>query len=324
MQITVNLQRLTEYATKSLAETGTLWEMRISKLDGGFASDGVYRLDLTFRLDDGSFETVSVVQKYTSSAEVHAMELLDRASLGSVLPKVMDSSERDPKTESKINSWFTVPFYEGKSLTFDDAIPADVIRALARVHAHFSSHVGDSGQAEGLRRFDSAFSQETFKNALDSLVQMPEKQRIPDCDALHSALMSISQSAVFNRALAKLPVTLVHGDVHPGNIMRSTKGESVLIDWGNARIAPQMLDLANVVPVDSDNWLVYLDTWQEMMDQPMDYAVAELGHRWATAMVPLQYLPFAAVNLPDAVPGMIESIRQTEEQLTYLLKSNNR
>ncbi|HEV8220976.1 MAG TPA: phosphotransferase, partial [Streptosporangiaceae bacterium] len=46
-------------------------------------------------------------------------------------------------------------------------------------------------------------------------------------------------------ALASLTPTLLHGDVHPGNVL-VTGHRATLIDWGSSRVGPAMLDLANL------------------------------------------------------------------------------
>jgi aminoglycoside phosphotransferase (APT) family kinase protein len=61
------------------------------------------------------------------------------------------------------------------------------------------------------------------------------------------------QASPFGRVLAELhealdrtgaaESALVHGDLHPGNVLMSTGG-SVLIDWTNHRLGPRALDLA--------------------------------------------------------------------------------
>jgi thiamine kinase-like enzyme len=45
--------------------------------------------------------------------------------------------------------------------------------------------------------------------------------------------------------IAGLPRTLLHGDVHPGNVLVHAD-QATLIDWGGSRIGPAALDLANL------------------------------------------------------------------------------
>jgi aminoglycoside phosphotransferase (APT) family kinase protein len=59
-----------------------------------------------------------------------------------------------------------------------------------------------------------------------------------------------------------LPRSLVHGDMHPGNIVLRSDGLPVIIDWGNVCVAPPMLDLANIIRIDSTEWDIYLDAYR--------------------------------------------------------------
>lgn len=52
------------------------------------------------------------------------------------------------------------------------------------------------------------------------------------------------------------PVTLVHGDVHPGNISVEDQ-RARLVDWANARCGPAMLDVANICDLGSVNMIAY-------------------------------------------------------------------
>ena len=62
--------------------------------------------------------------------------------------------------------------------------------------------------------------------------------------------------------LGRLNVTLLHGDVHPGNIIGGDR-EARLIDWGSARIGPPMLDLANVTEPGSPGFAAYRTAWEQ-------------------------------------------------------------
>ena len=117
-------------------------------------------------------------------------------------------------------------------------------------------------------------------------------------------------------ALEKLRVTLTHGDVHPCNIIRLPDERSILIDWDGARIAPAMLDLANLVEIDSLNWAAYLSTWEAASGRAMDINLAYLSYYWATVVINLQYLPFGAgqwpgnEEAPTGALGMVGRLRQ--------------
>ncbi len=90
--------------------------------------------------------------------------------------------------------------------------------------------------------------------------------------------------------LGRLNVTLLHGDVHPGNIIGGDR-EARLIDWGSARIGPPMLDLANVTEPGSPGFAAYRTAWEQEAGHPLDPVQVDLGHHWAAVQIPLQYRP---------------------------------
>jgi hypothetical protein len=54
----------------------------------------------------------------------------------SALPEVIDYAW-NLETEEESANWYITPFYDGKKLTFQDEVPTDVVRSLARLHYHF-------------------------------------------------------------------------------------------------------------------------------------------------------------------------------------------
>lgn len=97
--------------------------------------------------------------------------------------------------------------------------------------------------------------------------------------------------------LGRLNVTLLHGDVHPGNIIGGDR-EARLIDWGSARIGPPMLDLANVTEPGSPGFAAYRTAWEQEAGDPLDPVQVDLGYHWAAVQIPLQYLPWTARHRP--------------------------
>ena len=115
--------------------------------------------------------------------------------------------------------------------------------------------------------------------------------------------------------LAGLPPALLHGDVHPGNVIVHA-GRPVLIDWGNSRVGPAALDLANLAAADSADVTRYARTWQRLTGAPPPAAALESGFRWAALQVPVQYLPWTAAHRPT---GNVEaSLDQIERALARL------
>lgn len=322
MHLSINLHKLVSYANSITGGAGTLETLEVSKLIGGYISNGVYLHNLVFRLPDGATNKVSVVQKYTNEAEVWVMEALRDTPNVEAIPLLIDSAVNAPTPDATTANWFVTPFYEGRALTFADEIPASIIRALAWVHAHFASRLKQFEGLEGLYRVDAAFFRRTFTNALESLEQLELRSSQKIGAELYSHFNATGESGIFEETLRTLPVTLVHGDVHPGNMIQGDK-RAVLIDWGNARIAPAMLDIANVVKIDSPNWSIYLSTYAEAEGTPLNPVLARQSYHWAVAMVNLQYLPFAASHIPGKVPGMMKQVIEAKDQLLASRRSSH-
>jgi aminoglycoside phosphotransferase (APT) family kinase protein len=56
----------------------------------------------------------------------------------------------------------------------------------------------------------------------------------------------LQASPQVGRAAIPLPPALVHGDAHPGNLIRAQDGTVVLGDWDHVAIGPREWDLAQI------------------------------------------------------------------------------
>jgi hypothetical protein len=286
--------------------------LNISALSGGYVAAGVYRLDLQF--DDATY---SFVQKHTNVSEIRAMKLLGDATLPEI-PHLISDSISAGEPEQAPTGCFVTPFYAGHALDWDDDIPLSVIKTLAAVHAAYRTRVTE---IDWLPQVNTAFIEGMVAYVLDTLDK--NRERVPEAEAeVRSHLAQTENLPVLQAAFDRLPKTLTHGDVHSGNILRREDDSYVLFDWGNARIAPGMLDLANMVEYGSDDWAAYLQAWADLTGEALSDELARLGYAWATAIVQLQYLPFAIGYLDaDAVLGMVEKRRSAIRQLQGLLTS---
>jgi aminoglycoside phosphotransferase (APT) family kinase protein len=319
MQLLINLQKLEDHARQSGHLEGRLVSLKVTQLTGGYVSLGLYRYDLDFQEPDGCIETASYVQKFTSSSEVRVMQALAGIAGTGGLPQVIDCSSEMADEESSYAHWFVTPFYEGELLTWKDAVPDGVIETLARLHVHFRTLVQT---IDYLYRVDQAFFRRTFDQAL-AAVTAAQQDKPGSAYPESCRLLSMARdNPQLYEALDALPVTLTHGDVHPGNIIRSREGRSVLIDWGNARIAPAMLDIANMIEIDSASWHRYIAAWEAASGEAMDLDQAKLGFYWAAIIVNTQYLPFAVEYLgPDAVEKMIAKVVAAQDKIAELSSS---
>jgi thiamine kinase-like enzyme len=108
--------------------------------------------------------------------------------------------------------------------------------------------------------------------------------------------------------------------MHGGNIVVGADGPTI-IDWGNARVGPAMLDVANIAQQGSANYERYMHTWQEAAGESLDPWLADVGYQWATVQVNTQYLGYAAeARTPDHVAIMIDWRRAALDRLGKALR----
>lgn len=313
MQITINLQALAAYGNSVLKRPGTLWSLKTTKINEGYVNFGVYRHDVIFHLDDGNAEIVSFIQKFTNAGEVRVMQALSELATAEAIPQMVDYAVAAPTTDETFANWLIIPFYEGSFLTFEDEVPPPIIESLARIHTYFASRVEEF---DYLYRVDTTFFRRTLDNALESLEKAHGERPNPIFRKAQQHLTTVREVQVLYETLQGLPVTLTHGDVHPGNIIQSPDGSSILFDWGNARVAPAMLDLANMVEIGSANWGDYLSAYEAANGEAMDPEIARLGYAWATVMVNAQYLPYVVNYLPpEGTQKMMEHILDAVEKI---------
>lgn len=184
-------------------------------------------------------------------------------------------------------------------------IPASLWQSLARLHAHH--HGRTAGLDPIIPRVDAAWWRELCRSWV-----LP---RIGDNPRAAALIAAAADHPAARATLERLTPTLLHGDVHPGNVIVDGDGAG-LIDWGSARIGPPMLDLANLVRRDSEAFTTYAQTWREITGQSLDANQAALGYRWADVQLPIQYLPWTTQHLP--VPRVEAALDKIEEALAAL------
>ncbi len=237
-------------------------------LAGGYVSDAVERIDL-----DIGRGTARVVLKSASPVEVAAMRAV--AVVGGVSGAVAVGP-----------GWVALPFVDAPPLADGAPVPDAVWDTLARVHTHWYRK-----RPRGIPVVDGPWWAALCDHILVAV--RGAFARTGDAafaDAEH-ALLAWRDDPRIRRALATLPRTLCHGDAHRGNVLGD-----VLIDWGNARVAPAGLDLA-----------VLCAQGAEVPARYTDHAPPwERG--WGELQANVQYLGFAADHLgPARVQEMLES-----------------
>ncbi|GAA1398726.1 hypothetical protein GCM10009613_53280 [Pseudonocardia kongjuensis] len=262
-------------------------------LAGGYASAAVERIDL----DDGS----SVVLKAAGAEEVAALRAV----------AVVNGPVRVPRMLVTGDGWIVLAHEPGGPLPPGTPVPDDAWRTLALVHAHWRRN-----RPRGVPVVDPTWWGRLC--ALASVGLQAAAARTPQGrDAYLDADAVVRTWATDDRittALAALPRTLCHGDAHRGNVHTGPSG-SVLLDWGNARVAPGSLDAVVLAapppdgPADAPAEPVpqlYRDTLHEALGEADPPAMIAVESAWARVAAHLQYLPFAADHQgPERVSSMV-------------------
>jgi hypothetical protein len=185
--------------------------------------------------------------------------------------------------------WLVLPFVDGGALPDTAPVPDTVFEVLARVHAHWWRK-----RPRGLPVVDAGWWARLCDHVLVAVRGALARTGEPEFAEAERALVAWRADPRIRAALAVLPRTLVHGDPHRGNVLVDDAG-AVLIDWGNARVAPAGLDLAVLGAQGASPPTVYDELFAELAGAGS--RLREVEAAWADVQVNVQYLGFAADHL---------------------------
>ena len=211
-------------------------------------------------------------------------------------------------------SGFLSPFYPGGTLHFGDPIPAGVLTTLAGVHAAAAA-MPAPGWAWA---FDAAHV-DRLHAGVGARAGRVGALPGPDADPAAWGARLVLAASVRRRCArrpsacrARLPMAIC---TRPTSCA-GADGSPVIIDWGNACLAPPMLDLANIVELGSPQWEIYVAAYRAAGGE-FDPLVAERAYWWAKAMVGLMYVAWAVDN-SDRAPALIAQIEAANARLADL------
>ena len=283
----------------------------VQPLTGGYVSGRVERVTLQLTGDHASadMENPENVPMELVRKDVPAHEI---AGLRAAQPLRPDATAI-PELVAWGEAWLMTPLAPGAALAHGQAPPPALFDSLAALHARYQ---GDAGLPAPIPRVSPAWWRSLCQHWVVPGLRAPAARH--PAAVTERARSLVARAATWPgaaAALAELPATLLHGDVHPGNILVE-EGRPTLIDWGSARVGPAALDLANLVPADSPGVARYAAAWPALTGQPLPDGVLELGYRWAALQIPVQYLPWTAAHRPTT--AFTKALDQIDQALAHL------
>lgn len=283
--------------------------LRVEPLTGGAVSARVERLTVRVVVG-GSVESVDLVRKWGL-----AHELAGLRAAQVVRPEAAAVPELIADGHDQTGWWLITPLYEGVSVDAT-ALPAVLFDSLARIHAHYLRVEPPPG---GIPVVDAAWWRELCTSWAAPIVRRSASRH--PAGTIRRALDLLGRLAghpAISDVLGRLEVTLLHGDVHPGNVLVHDD-EAHLVDWGSARIGPPMLDLANVINLASWQFAAYGRAWEHTVGACLDDAQVSLGYQWAHLQIPIQYLPWTVQNRSTSE---VEAALDRAEEALLVLNSS--
>lgn len=275
----------------------------VRPLAGGSVARWVERLTLHL---SGGHAPLELVRKEAAALEIAGLSAAQAA-------RADDTAI--PELVAYGSDWLILPFARGVPLDWGDPVPANLFDSLAALHARYH---GGTGLPAAIPRVTPAWWRALCLEWVDPGLRAHAARHPAATTARARAL--IGRAATLPAAsavLASLPPTLLHGDVHPGNVLvDGGAGRATLIDWGGSRVGPAALDLANLVMAESADVTRYAGTWLERTGRPLPASTVELGYRWAALQIPVQYLPWGAGHRPTRdVEAALDRIEQALGEL---------
>jgi aminoglycoside phosphotransferase (APT) family kinase protein len=285
-------------------------------LPGGMVSQQVSSLEITAFRADGTSTRHRVVAKRTEPGEAAAIRRAGAVPDAVAFPELIDAgSDAD-------GPWLLQPHYPGSTLT-DAQLPTPVYDSLARLHIR---HLGQTADLPTeVVRVDAYFIRSTLAGFASDLVRAADRARL---DPVHSRALTLLQQWSDDERMRAAPhilqSTVLHGDPHSGNLIIPPDGANGtpprLIDWGNSRVGPMMLDVVMSAPPDTPGFAAYLHAWRRITGSPLDRWEVEAGSAWAVAFINAMFCGLSSQRFgPSAAAEMLDVAERALNRLEQLL-----
>lgn len=232
--------------------------LEVRPLRGGLVAAAVQQIRIVYRNQHGRRCLAHVVAKELrgpAARERWVYELLDTWRAGDLAPRLLGVEERQPDAwvlylehVTRTRAW---PWREAH-------LARCVLESLAMIHARTAA----TGELPAPLRWD--YDAELAEQAQDTLALLERCRRWPGATALarrvpavRRVVRALPAMRRHLRAFQPLGQCVLHGDLHPGNVLlrrRAGRARPVLLDWGRARLGSPLEDVSA--------WLQSLGYWE--------------------------------------------------------------
>lgn len=227
-------------------------------LRGGLESPAVSRLSVSYRGTTGRRRSISIVTKQLdeqTERERCVYEVLARTYAREISPRLLGSWRRP---DSQVVLYLEAVPRVGGWPWRDTSAAEIVLGELARLHESTHSTSGSPVLS------DWSYETELVRSAVETREALERYRSDPLLSGLTQGLPALRRlTAALPRlraellSFSRLPRTVIHGDVHPGNVLVRRRGAGhavVFVDWARARIGSPLEDVSS--------WLQSLGYWE--------------------------------------------------------------
>lgn len=253
----LDLERVARFLERRLGERPRELRFAVEKLRGGLMARAVVMVVARYRDRSGKRRTEKFVVKHLEGAAAREASIYEKVLHPEcALAPTLFEVERAP---GRVRLYLEAVVPKARWPWRDPSQAAGVLENLARLH--------ETAPAAPLGDWD--YDQELARAAAETLEHVETSSVLPGLRRSRSALRRIATNAVRIRhellSWSMLPSALLHGDVHPGNVLvrrRSGRDEPVFLDWGRARVGSPLEDVSS--------WLTSLGFWEPVVRSKHD------------------------------------------------------
>ncbi|MFO7181739.1 MAG: phosphotransferase, partial [Pseudomonadota bacterium] len=253
----LDLDHVARFVERRLGERPKDLGIGVEKLRGGLMARAVVMVVARYRDRAGKRRTDKFVVKHlegpaTREALVYETVLHPECPLAPTLFEV-------ERAQRGVRLYLEAVVPKARWPWRDPTHAASVLERLAQLH--------ETEPAIPLGDWD--YDAELARTAAETLEHVERFPALPGMARSRAALRRLASNAVRIRrellSWSTLPRALVHGDVHPGNVLvrrRSGCDEPVFLDWGRARVGSPLEDVSS--------WLTSLGFWEPVVKSKHD------------------------------------------------------